>query len=84
MDRVADVGAEAGRVEVRVCGSPVRVWPWGRWQDAVATWRPEAGIALARGEAWIADARGRPIDPGGRVVAGAAIDWRDAPPEAPA
>ena len=82
MHRVVDVGAEAGRVEVRVSGTAVEVWPWARWQDAVATWRADAGIALARGEAWLADARGRPLDPGGRVVAGAAIEWRDDPMEA--
>lgn len=74
MDRVADVGAEAARVEVRVNGEAVRVWPWARWRDAVAAWRPRAGVELAHDVAWLSDARGEPLDPDGRVVAGAAID----------
>ena len=76
MDRVRDGADEAAKVEVRVNGEPVRVWPWGRWQDAVAAWSPEAGIDLARGRSWLEDPSGRPLDAGGRVVDGASIQCR--------
>lgn len=66
----------AGRPTVTVDGEAVEVWPWARWRDAVTAWRPEAALRLERGEAWIEDARGNPVDPDGAVVDGASITVR--------
>lgn len=66
-----------GKLTVIVDGDPVRVWPWCTWRDAVTAWRPEATLRLGRGEAWIEDARGNPVDAGGAVVDGASITVRD-------
>lgn len=76
VQRVADGQADGGRIEVAVNGRAIRVWPWGRWRDAVALWSPDAGRALARDEGWLADRRGEPLDADGRVVAGASIEYR--------
>ncbi len=56
-----------------VNGTAVRVRPWSRWRDAVLCYDADAGLALARGEAWIEDARGEPLDPDGAIVDGAEI-----------
>lgn len=78
MRQVVDGGADGGRIEVTVNGRSVRVWPWGRWRDAVSLWSQDAGRALARDEGWLADGRGEPLDADGRVVAGASIEYRAA------
>ena len=67
------------KVCVRVNDTLVRVWPWGRWRDAVTTWSAEAGAALSRGSGMVSDAAGQPVDPDGRVVPEASIRYREAP-----
>lgn len=64
------------RVEVKVNDDIVRAPRWARWRDAVTAWRPDAGIALSAGQAWLTDPRGEVVDPDGRVVNGAAIRIR--------
>lgn len=70
--------------KVRVCvnDTPVRVWSWARWRDAVTTWSAAAGAALSRGSGVVSDVAGQPVDPDGRVVPEASIRYRDAPPSA--
>lgn len=63
-------------VTVRVCGTEIAVRAWSTWREAVSAWRPSAGGALERGDGWIVDANGDPVDPGGTVVGGAAIEYR--------
>ncbi len=54
-------------------GTPVPLWRGSCWRDAIVAADPEAGASLARGDAWIEDARGEPLDPSGAIVEGAAI-----------
>lgn len=66
------------KIRVRVNDTPVRVWPWARWRDAVTTWSAEAGAALSGGSGIVSDAAGQPVDPDGRVVPEASIRYGEA------
>lgn len=68
-------GSSATRVRVTVNDEEVAVRASATWGDAVTSWRGWAGAALGRGEAYIRDAGGSPVDAGGRVVPGAAIHF---------
>jgi len=58
---------------VVVDGAAVPVRPWSTWRDAATAHDPALTGALRKGEAWLADARGEALDPGGAVVPGARI-----------
>ncbi len=68
-------GSSATRVHVTVNDEEVSVRSSATWGDAITTWRGWAGSALGRGEAYIRDAAGAPVDAGGRVVPGAVIHF---------
>lgn len=61
------------RVVVRVNGERVEVRTWTLWREAVAKWRPEAGLALIEERGVLVDARGEPVDPDGTVVPEGAV-----------
>jgi hypothetical protein len=65
------------RVTVVVDGEAVALWPWACWRDAVVFRDPGDAGRLRRGEVWLADPRGNPVDPDGAVVDGAAITLRE-------
>ena len=65
------------RVTVVVDGESVAIWPWARWRDAVVFREPRDAARLRRGELWLADAQGNPVDPDGSVVDGGAIALRE-------
>jgi hypothetical protein len=64
------------RVRVIVNDTPVEVWPWARWRDAVTAWEPDAGASLSTGQGMLHDDVGQPVDPDGHVVEGARIRFR--------
>ena len=68
-------GASGKRIQVTVNDEEVSVRSSATWGDAVATWRRWAGAALGRGEAYLRDAAGAPLDADGRVEPGAAIHF---------
>lgn len=68
-------GSRGTHVSVTVNDEEVAVRPSATWGDAVTTWRGWAGAALGRGEAYIRDATGSPVDAGGRVIPGATIHF---------
>ena len=70
-----DNGPSAERIRVTVNDEEVSVRSSATWGDAVTTWRRWAGAALGRGEAYLRDVTGAPIDAGGRVVPGAVIHF---------
>lgn len=68
-------GATGKRISVTVNDEEISVRSSATWGDAVTAWRSWAGAALGRGEAYIRDAVGAPVDAGGRVVPGATIHF---------
>ncbi len=68
-------GRSGARVHLTVNDEEVSVRSSATWGDAITSWRGWAGAALGRGEAYIRDAAGAPIDAGGRVVPGATIHF---------
>ena len=62
-------------VRVTVNDEEVSVRSSATWGDAVTTWRGWAGAALGRGEAYLRDAAGAPLDSRGRVVPGATVHF---------
>ena len=63
------------RIRVTVNDEEISVRSSATWGEAITAWRAWAGAALGRGEAYIRDAVGAPVDAGGRVVPGAAIHF---------
>lgn len=68
-------GSKGTHVVVTVNDEEVSVRSSATWGDAVTTWRGWAGTALGRGEAYLRDAAGAPVDSHGRVVPGAVIHF---------
>lgn len=64
------------KVAVRVNGERIEVRPWTRWREAVAKWRPEAGLALVEERGVLVDARGEPVDPDGTIVPDGGVTFR--------